>query len=408
MTEWPVVLDELDPDGVVRSLTADQATTLHGTQLVSVRPEGLDRWRIMPAGRVGATRVGDKQVQVRPKGKVGIANLIFMLGYANDPGFTPEDVLGIADEDLWPALAESLARQGERALAHGVLQGYHTVDDSLRTVRGRIRVNDQLKERPGWLLPLEVSYDEFTVDTAENRILRTGLRRMLGVPRLRGDVRRRLLHLDTKLEGVHVLRPGERTPRWVPSRLNQRYQPALRLAEIVLRNVSATPGPDGLVVAAFVVSMAKVFEDFVTTALMESLAKFPGRATSQFPTELDEPAAGDRRGAIRMAVDLVHRDREGRPVVVYDAKYKAASSSGEYPNADHYQMLAYCTALQVPVAWLVYAQGSGEVRARRIRNTEVTVMEYPLDLGAAPASVLQQIDSLARVSAHHDVRHLSA
>jgi 5-methylcytosine-specific restriction enzyme subunit McrC len=42
---------------------------------------------------------------------------------------------------------------------------------------------------------------------------------------------------------------------------------------------------------------------------------------------------------------------------VADAKYKLEYSAGRYPNADHYQMLAYCTALEVPIAWLVYAQG---------------------------------------------------
>lgn len=398
MSDWPVVLDELDKEGVVRRLTADEATALLGAGLVTVRPEGLDRWRVLPAGKVGATRIGDKQVQVEPKGKVGVANLVFMLGYAKNPGFQPEDVWGMVDEDLWPALAESLARQGERALGHGVLQGYQTVDESLRTVRGRIRINDHLKVRQGQLLPLEVSYDEFTVDTAENRILRSGLRRMLAVPGLRDDVRRRLLHLDVKLEGVQIMRPGERPPRWVPSRLNQRYQPALRLAEIVLRNVSATPGPGGVVVASFVVDMAKVFEDFVTTALAEALAHLPGRAVTQYQDDLDEPLPGQRRGAIRMAVDLVHLDRSGQPRVVFDAKYKAASAKGEYPNADHYQMLAYSTALQVPVAWLVYAQGFGEVRARRIRNTGVIVMEYPLDLAAKPMAIQRQVGRLARVS----------
>lgn len=398
MSDWPVVLDELDKEGVVRCLTTDEATALLHTALVTVRTEGLDRWRILPAGQVGATRIGNKQVQVRPKNKVGVANLLFMLGYAKDPGFRPEDVRGVADEDLWPALAESLVRQGERALEHGVLQGYQTVEASLRTVRGRIRINDQLKVRPGLLLPLEVSYDEFTVDTAENRILRSGLRRMLAVPRLGDDVRRRLLHLDVKLEGVQVMRPGERPPRWVPSRLNQRYQPALRLAEIVLQNVAATPGVGGQVVASFVVNMATAFEDFVTTALKDSLRHMSGRAEKQFGARLDEVDAGRAYKPINMNIDLAYLDRLGRPAVVYDAKYKTASPKGEYPNADFYQMLAYCTALKVPVAWLVYAQGVGEVRARRIRNTGVTVIEFPLDLSASPVALLRQVDELVAMS----------
>lgn len=398
MTTWPVSLDELDREGVVRSLSHVEAAMLAGTKLVEVRPEGGQSWRLLPAGNVGATRIGDKQVQVMPKGRVGVAHLLFLLGYARNPGFREEDVLGVRDDDLWPALAESLARQTERALSHGVLQGYRTTDDSLRTVRGRIRIGDQLSLRRGLLLPLEVTYDEFTVDTVENRILRGALRRMLAVPRVDQEVRRRLLHLDARLEGAGFHRPGDRLPRWVPSRQNLRYQPALRLAEVVLRNVSASAGAGELPVASFVVPMAKVYEDFVTTALTEALQGRPGRTEAQYTTWLDEQAPGHRHGAVRMEVDVVHLDRAGRPQVVFDAKYKAASPKGEYPNADHYQMLAYCTALQVPVAWLVYAQGVTAPARRRVRHTGITVVEYPLDLSARPRALLEQVAELARES----------
>lgn len=57
-------------------------------------------------------------------------------------------------------------------------------------------------------------------------------------------------------------------------------------------------------------------------------------------------------------------------------------------------MLAYCTALRAPVAWLVYAQGDGGMQERRIRNTGITVVEYPLDLRVDPQLLLAQIDTL--------------
>jgi 5-methylcytosine-specific restriction enzyme subunit McrC len=244
-------------------------------------------------------------------------------------------------------------------------------------------------------MPLEVTYDEFSVDTAENQILRTALRRMLGVPRLPAATSRRLLHLDGRLSGVAVLPRRAPLPRWYASRLNEHYQPALRLAEVVLRHASAEPSGDGQVrVAAFVVPMWRVFEDFVTTAVSEALARRPGRTIPQRPDHLDEPAPG-RRPGIPMAVDLVHVDGDGRPQIIIDAKYKVSDASGRYPNADHYQMLAYCTALGVPRAWLVYAQGSGRPVGRKVRNSDVRIVEYPLDLSAPPSDLLRQISTLA-------------
>lgn len=129
-------------------------------------------------------------------------------------------------------------------------------------------------------------------------------------------------------------------------------------------------GAGGLRVAAFVVDMAKVFEDFVATALAEAWAARPGATRSQYPTTLDV------EGDVVMRVDVVHTV-DGRPRIVADAKYKLESASGRYPNADRYQMLAYCTALRVPVGWLVYASGSHGPVARHVRETTIEIRRVP-------------------------------
>lgn len=389
-------LDELDRQGVPAEMGSSIAAALARTGLVEVRPEASAWWRLLPSGYVGAVRAGDLQVQVTPKEKVGLDRVLFLLGYARDPGFRPEDVTGIDEPDLWPALAESLVRLAERALNGGVLQGYRTVEESLRTIRGRIRIGDQIARRPGLMLPIEVTYDDFTTDIPENQILRTALRRLLAVPRLPAQVAVKLAHLDGRLTDIQLLRPGAPPPAWQPTRLNERYQPALRLAELILRNMSAEAGPGGVLVAAFVVPMWQVFENFVATALSEALRTFPGRTQTdpQYGSRLDEPLPG-HQAAIKIALDVVHLVHDV-PRLIFDAKYKAADPLGRYPNADHYQMLAYCTALSVPVAWLVYAQGSGSPRTRPIKNTRISIVEYPLDLRASPRDLLRQVDELAR------------
>lgn len=401
-----VVLDELNVAGEAIDLDEHAALVLAATGLVDVRPDGPHRYKLFPrSGQVGAVRVGELQVEVRPKDKVGLAHLLFLLGYAKDPGFDPafDPIVGEKDDELWPALGHSLARSVDRALAHGVLQGYRTLEESLRTIRGRVRFGDQISRRPGLLVPIEVTYDEFSVDIAENQILLAALTLMLGVPRLDDDVRRRLLHLSARLEGVSRLRPGEPLPRWQPTRLNECYQPALRMAEIVLAHASTKPAESGVGVAAFVVTMWKAFEDFVTVALTEALEGGPGSVKPQLQAWLTGPGAWDEGvlGEVEMAVDLAHLDEFGRPDVVFDAKYKFASPTGQYANADHYQMLAYCTALQVRTAWLIYAAGSGALVTREVKHTGtpgISIVEAPLDLSRSPAEILRQVKRLAEAS----------
>lgn len=393
----PVTLDELDSVGKVMVCDEWVAAALGRTGLVEVRREAVGDWRLLPAGRVGAVRIGEHQVQVNPKEKVALGRLLFLLGYAKDPGFRPEDVHGAAEPDLWPALAESLARQAETALARGLLQGYHTVDEAERVVRGRIRIGDQISRRPGQVIPLEITYDEYSVDIPENRLLRTAVRRMLMVPGLSGSARGRLSHLDARMNGVGLVPAGARLPSWRRSRLNARYQPALRLADIVLRNLSTEAGPGGLLMASFVVEMWRVFEDFVSTALKEALSRRPGHTELQRPEHLDELVGGGALARLGMRPDVVHVVG-GSPRLVFDAKYKVADTRGRYANADHYQMLAYCTAMRLPMAWLVYAQGAGGATRRQIRNVDISVFEYPLDLSAAPADLLDQTARLAEMA----------
>lgn len=383
-----ITLAEDDQHGIEAPLDVTVAEQLTKTGLVRVRPAANGRYRLVPLGRrVGAVHVGGIDVVVTPK--VSIARLLFLLGYAIKPGFRPEDVEGTEEQDLWPAVAETLCRHVERALGRGALQGYVTEEAALPLVRGRIRVADQIARWPGRLLPIEVRYDEYSVDTAENQILRSAVRRMLDVPRVPPATAARLRHLDARLDGVTPLLAGAPLPQWRPTRLNARYHAALRLAALVLRYQSFEVGLGGLPIAAFVVDMATVFENFVGAALREAWAVHPGE------TRLQHGASFDDSGVMRIRVDVVHCVA-GVPRIVADAKYKIESGSGRYSHHDHYQMLAYCNALRVPTAWLVYASGSQGAVTRRVCNTNIDIVEYPLRLDEPPSSLLAQIGELAQ------------
>lgn len=390
-----IILDELAIDSGLLELDEDTRLALESTKLVVVRGVGRGKWKLLPNGFVGAVQVNDLLVEVKPKGKVSISQILFLLSYAKDPGFRMQNVEAQSTDDLWAALGETLARLGERATTGGVLQGYVSRDEASRTVRGRIRMSDQVTRRPGFMFPIEVTHDEYTIDIPENRILRAAVRRMLAVPRLDVEVRRRLLHVDRKLVDVSALVRGDRLPRWTPSRLNAAYVPALRIAEVVLQNMVAEAAVGKLQVASFVVNMAKVFEDFITVALTEALRNYPGCTVAQYKTYLDE-SRSDRKQRISLKPDIVHFV-DSEPMLIFDAKYKAASTNGQYPNADHYQMLAYATAIGRTDAWLVYA-GSGVPTRRRVRNSEISVHECPIDLSGTPPEVIARIASIARHS----------
>ena len=388
-----IVLDE-QSRGVVERLDPATAAFLNSSGLAKAAPMGMGLYRIEPVGKVGSVRTPAVQFEVRPKDRLGLRRLLFLLSYAGEQGFREDSVAAVEHQDLWSALAESLAQLAERALTRGPLQGYVTVEESLRTVKGRIRISEQISRRPGLMVPLEVSYDEFSEDIAENRILRAALARMGQVPGVRPEVLSRLRRLGGKLDGATSLVPGAPLPHWQASRMNLRFHAALRLAEVILRNCSAEAGDGKQSSAAFVVDMSAVFKEFVGVALREAMRAHPGETRMRYGTLLNEAVRDSDRITVRP--DAVHF-LGGRPVVVYGANYTAGPDTGASLNADHYRMLAYCTALRVPTAWLVYA-GTGEMKLRRILNTDIDVVEYPLDLSRPPAEILASVADLAQQS----------
>ena len=387
------MLDELSV-GVAERLDPASAAYINGSGLAKASPMGMGLYRIEPIGKVGSVRTPTVQLEVRPKERIGLGRMLFLLGYAGDQGFREDSVSAVDETDLWSALAESLAQLANRALSRGVLQGYLNVDESLRTVKGRIRISDQISRRPGMLVPLEVSFDEFTEDIAENRILRAALQRMSQVPGVRPDVLSRLRQLTGKLAAVTRLQAGAPLPAWRASRMNVRYHAALRLAELILHNASAEAGDGKQKSASFVVDMSSVFEDFVGLALREAMTAFPGEMRLRYNALLTEAVRDSDRIVVRPgAVHLLG----GRPLMVYHAKYQAASDVGASLSGDHYRMLAYCTSLRVPTAWLVYP-GAGEIKLRRILNTDIDIVEFPLDLSQPPSEILASVADLASQS----------
>lgn len=333
--------------------------------------------------RVGAVAVGGHEIVVQPKAP--FSSVLFMLGYAADPGFRPDEVDGTGD-DLFPAIAETYARLMERALGRGILQGYRRLDETAVAIRGRIRLSDQMSRRGGQLLPVELTVDEYTVDIAENQLLRAAARLLLTLPRLTKEARRRLVHLESRLVDASLVRPGAGLPSWQPTRLNERYQSALRFAELVLARLTPSTTGGGQAVASFVVNMAEAFEGFVTAALTESFAGVStGVSVGQYPTHLDH----ERKQPIRP--DFVHLVG-GVPAVVVDAKYKTGAPRVE----DLYQMLAYCTVMGLDEGTLIYTADGTRLRPSTIsiRGTTIETRVARLDVRCPPAQLLPQIDAM--------------
>jgi 5-methylcytosine-specific restriction enzyme subunit McrC len=390
-----VELDELGPRAEL-PLTLEQGRALAASGVVIAVPSAYRPgiWLVGPASKIGAAQIGDIEIRIKPK--VEIARLLFLLGYAQHAAAWQPDTVPVAEAaDLVPVVARALWRQTERAIHQGLLPGYILVEESSQVLLGRLRESEQLHRHHGLPLPLEIRHDEFTTDIPENRILRTACERMLAVPRVDAESQRMLRRLLRDFSEVTPISRGDPAPEWQPSRLNARYHIALRLAELVLRATSIEHESGGIVINGFLLDMPKLFEDFLTTTLREVLvATYGGRVQGQERNYLDEASQ------VVLRPDIVWKIR-GSAVAIIDAKYKAEKPAG-YPNADLYQLLAYCTVLGLPNGHLVYAKGNEEPARHVVRRSGVEIFCHAVDLSLTPEMLMSQMRDLARTiaSAH--------
>jgi 5-methylcytosine-specific restriction enzyme subunit McrC len=339
---------------------------------------------------VGVLVGEDWELRIHPH--IEIPKLLFLLTYSLRPeGW--EGVLSMMrpERDVVQALASGFCLHAERVLEGGLLRGYVAVEERRGDLRGRVRFGDQLARLAGLPLPLEVAYDEFTADIAENRLLRSATETLLSLPRVSPPSRARLRRLRSALEQVSVLPARQRVALPTITRLNQRYEAALVLGKLILDGTSLCAERGALPARSFLFDMNEVFESFLYRALKDSMRSYGGVLERQVSGALDH--AGMPVLALR--ADIVWR-KHGVVRAVIDSKYKAIRSERCTPNEDVYQMLAYCIAFGVRRGTIVYArQGLDRPRMHEIKRHGYEIDVRALGIEQEPVVVLEQVAQIA-------------
>ncbi|MGW5365993.1 McrC family protein [Actinopolymorpha pittospori] len=368
------------------ALTTGDAAALNASGMVTATPEAAG-WRVTAQHVVGLMRRGDLVVRVAPKvGAVQVLTLLARAEAAANLTFDSEQVHVVDDADLSAVLARLFTAEAAQALAAGPLRGYRTEDQTLPVLRGRVRLREQYLRRFGQLNPLEVTVDEWTMDTAENRLIRSAALALLQLPGLGDETETDLHRLDRMLVDAEPLVPGETPPAWTATRLNARLHSLLALSEIVLRFAGVENKVGKTPIHGFRVNMATLFERLVARLFEEADPAWIAQETMPL----------DEGGTLAIRPDLLRQGAGGASAVA-DTKYKLLGDAGKVSNADVYQLVTYSARLGLSTGHLIYADGGVEPAPYEILGTGVTVAVHRLDL-TQPLPLLEaQVRALASV-----------
>lgn len=302
---------------------------------------------------VGVMTVPGASVEILPKvggeqHEAGRHALTRMLAIAWDLPTVASDPALMATQsgDLLEILVRVFADNLLAAVRRGLPHRYQRREDDLPLLRGKLDVRRQLTRHASRAGRLACAFDELSVDTPLNRVLKGAVRRLVPVARTSANCRR-LQELAARFESV-----GDSTdPLGEPVRLdrtNAAFHRLHAMARLFLAadwQSTSAGREEGF---GLLFPMNDLFEAFVGRSMQHALVRRDVRLQHQGSYALESGGAG----LFALRPDIVVDDD-----IVIDTKWKRLNPSLPrlgVSESDVYQMLAYSQAYRARRLVLLY------------------------------------------------------
>jgi 5-methylcytosine-specific restriction enzyme subunit McrC len=357
---------------------AGERLVIHATADGDVVTIGATSW-------VGALAVPGLVVRVMPK--VSVTNFFAMLGAGVSPdAFDHEHVTWSDTDELIDGVAYFAIRLIDSATMRGLVHGYVPREERMRTIRGRLLV-EEFARRPWSAAEPQCRFDDFTADIVENQLFRCTLQAMLSWPQLAPHIRREALRVLGRFDGVADTPATKHAAPLPITRLNEHYEDAMRLSRLVLQAMSLSHEAGDQQANSLMVDMDDLFQRWIAQELDLRLAP-------EMRIERDEDVWLDEGRAVTMAPDLVVR-RGSEVVLVGDAKY-SMGADGYMASRDYLELIAYTTAMGLPTGLLIHCNSDRAPESEIvIRNAGTRILCRPIRLDGSYAAVCRSLDALA-------------
>lgn len=242
------------------------------------------------------------------------------------------------------ALINHVLKSIATVLRSGPRKSYVRVAATQPYLRGQLRVASQLRQRPGCQHIFHVSYDEYSANRPENRLLRSTLEQLGRWSRDANNQRlcRELLFVLDEVPKSEDVSADLKS--WSTTRDMIQYKPLLPWVRLVLTNQAPIFSSGKRLGISLMFPMEQLFESYVFEKLKRQM-----RGSYVLRNQMRSEYLARHRGRrmFRLKPDLVVL-RDKRPFAVLDTKWKLIDSSlddGKHKygikESDIYQLFAY-------------------------------------------------------------------
>ncbi len=336
---------------------------------------------------------------------IAIQNIYYMLSYAfqvlQEQGFrsVATEEFDNTAELCAAILSKGIAMQIKRGLG----REYIDRTEALSTVRGRLEISESIKGQTILKKQMICSYDDFSVNSMMNRIIKSTMRLLLrtDIAKARKKELRKLLVYFGDVDEIDL-----HTVDWNLrfNRNNQTYRLLIAVCWLVVKGLLQTQADGSTKLMDFLDEqrMCRLYEKFILEYYRKEHSELQASA-SQIPWQLD-----DDMDALLPVMQTDILLEKGGKVLIIDAKYYAHTLQTQYDaqtlhSANLYQIFTYVknkeaqlTRLPHEVSGLLlYAQTDEDALANhtyRMSGNRIGVQT--LDLNCPFASIRQALDGI--------------
>lgn len=274
---------------------------------------------------------------------IRIQNIYYMLSYAfqvlNEDGY--KQVATEEFENAAELCAAILVKGVSSKLKRGLGKEYIVQTEELSTLRGKIDISASVKEQTMLKKRLVCNYDEFSVNSYMNRIIRTTMDTLVR-SNISKDRKKQLRKLLIYFAEVEPLNRESINWKLQFNKNNQTYQMLISICYLILKGLLQTTSDGSTKLMDFLDEqrMCRLYEKFILEYFKKEHPEVKASA-SQIPWDTDD---GYREMLPVMQSDIMLK--QGDRTLVIDAKYYAHTTQKQYDvNTLHsgnlYQIFTY-------------------------------------------------------------------
>lgn len=253
--------------------------------------------------------------------------------------------------NLYEVFINMYVQEVRNLVKKGIKSAYYSFEENVGFYKGKLVVNEHIKRNIVHKERFFVKYDDFSVNRAENRLIKSTLIKLIKISNSTENIK----EMWQLLSSFEMIEPSinyvKDFSKVVLDRNTKDYENLIKWSKVFLMDKSFTTFSGNASSRALLFPMEKVFESYVGRNIKRALND------SDWDVSLQDKGRYLFESKFALKPDIVIKNENGRKIIL-DTKWKSLENSPRHnygiSQSDMYQIYAYAKKYQSSEVWLLF------------------------------------------------------